>query len=70
MLERVHASEGNPSGCAIWYKRNDQITWANGGANETGQYLARPQYSGAEVPSDLMSHWWQASDLTCSLTTI
>lgn len=70
MLERVHASDGNPGGYVCWYKRNDQINWVNGGAQEAGQYLARPQYSGTLVPSDLNSHWWRVGEETCSVTTI
>ncbi len=70
MLERVHASAGNPSGCAIWYKRNDAITWVSGGTHESGQYKVDARYQGDAVPSDLQAHWWRASELNCTVTTI
>lgn len=70
MLERVHASESSPGGYICWYKRNDQITWVNGGAREAGQYLPRPNYSGTLIPSDLNAHWWRAGAENCTLTVI
>jgi hypothetical protein len=70
MLERVHASKSNPTGCISWYKQNDPITWISGGTNEAGQYKMDPRYQGDKVPSDLEAHWWLASDVNCTLTTI
>jgi hypothetical protein len=70
MLERWHASTDNPSGCLIWYKRNDDITWVGGGARESGQYKPRPAYQGDEVPSEFNAHWWRMDGLNCTIANV
>lgn len=70
MLERVHSTGANPSGCAIWYKRNDDIKWVGGGARETAQYKVDPRYQGDGVPSDLNAHWWRMSGDNCNIIKI
>lgn len=71
MMERVHVTASNPSGCAIWYKQDfNNITWVNGGKAETGQYKARSNFQGTKVPSDIESHWWRADDTNCTLISI
>jgi hypothetical protein len=49
MLERVHASTASPGGYVIWYKRNDQINWVNGGAQEAGARGAAGEKTKLEV---------------------
>jgi hypothetical protein len=71
MVERVHATTDNPSGCAIWYKKDfGHITWVAGGKAESGQYKAKPSFCGAIVPSDLNAQWWRMSDMTCTVAQI
>lgn len=70
MVERVHATPDNPTGCAIWYKRNDSVNWIAAGSAESGQYEVQVRFQGAKAPSDLEAHWWRVSDLTASATKI
>lgn len=70
MLERVHASAYAPGGAAIFYKRNADITWVDGGEPATGQYKPRPAYIPAKIPSDLHSLWRHATDENCTVTKI
>lgn len=71
MLERVHVTTSNPSGCAIWYKQDFQnIVWVAGGKQESGQYKNRPNFCGTKVPNDLESHWWRADDTNCTISSI
>jgi len=70
MVERWHASTDNPSGCLMWYKRNDAVNWVGGGANESGQYKDRPSFKGDEVPDEFNAHWWRMDDMTCTITTV
>jgi hypothetical protein len=70
MVDRVHASAYYPSGCAIYYKRNADITWVDGGEPATGQYKPRPDYIPAKIPSDLFGQWRRATTENCSVTTI
>ncbi len=71
MLERVHVSGSNPSGCIMWYQQDfNQITWVDGGKAESGQYKDRASYRGAKIPSDLNSHWWRVDENNCQVISI
>lgn len=70
MVERTHASPFAPHGVLSYYKRNDDITWVDGGQDATGQYKPRPIYLGAQVPSDLFGLWRRMSNENCTTTTV
>lgn len=70
MLERVHVTQREPEGCAIWYKSNNKITWTAGGKSESGQYKTMSAFTGAQVPNDLNAGWWLMDSITTARTDI
>jgi hypothetical protein len=71
MIDRVHPSASNPSGAVPWFKQDfGKITWVPGGSAETAQYLARPQYRGAKIPSDMNAGWWRMDADNCNIAVV
>lgn len=57
MVEKLHAAGTTADACAIWYKRNDAITWVGGGTHEAGQYKVRQAFQGDKIPDNLNALW-------------
>ena len=70
LLDRGHSNINNPSGCNIFYKKNEDIVWVDGGSAESGQYKARPSFCGAKIPSDVTFGWRTVGAGNCEVTTI
>ncbi len=70
MVDRVHTSPLAPSGCLLYYKRNDDVTWIGGGSHESGQYKLDSRYQGDAVPSDVRGGWRRFNNDNCSSTPI
>ena len=70
LMERAHGNDSNPSGCSLYYKKNEDVVWVDGGSAESGQYKVRPDYTGAKVPNDLNFGWRTVLAGNAEVTTI
>lgn len=68
--KRVHATPSTPSGTAIHFKPNSQITWQDGGKAPSGQYKIMAAYTDAKEPSDMIYGWGGVNDSSATATVV
>jgi hypothetical protein len=70
MVKRIQVTSKDPSGTAIFYKRDADVTWVSGGEPPTGQYKLFEGFRSAVIPSDLVGLWRRATTENCTFTTV